>query len=180
MPARKLNVEDNTKYIPEIYKVVYEKTKYFYTGSQERNYDDLSSIKINEMQGMIPEILTSLSYKICLSEHRLRYQEEQVRRFHAANCQFNTNYYLWRNKSVEDFIKDYNNFLWQQIKKSHNNYSPKIEANYRRNYHDGEVSPVTSLVFYLYFKTDKVKRFFAKLFIASYRNPYTDKQANII
>ncbi len=88
--------------------------------------------------------------------------------------------YTIQNKTLEEFIKDYNKFLWSEINRSNLNLSPKIEANYRRNYHDGEVSPVTSLVFYLYFRTDKVKRFFSELLLAAYRNPYSDKRKNLV
>jgi len=87
--------------------------------------------------------------------------------------------YKWKNPTLDVFVKDYNSFLWYEIKKSNLFLSPKIEANYRRNYHDGEVSQVTSAVFFLYFKTDKVKRFFSKLLMSAYRNPYSDKQAAI-
>ena len=59
--------------------------------------------------------------------------------------------YTIRNRSLDNFINDYNSFLWTEIKRSNLNLSPKIEANYRRNYHEGEVSPVTSTIFYLYF-----------------------------
>jgi len=110
---------------------------------------------------------------VYLPEHRLRYQSEQQNRHVAARCKFLCRSYLYRNKSLEEFVKDYNKFLWYEINKSHLFQSPKIEANYRRNYHDGEISEVTSAIFYLYFKTDKVKRFFAKLLLAAFRNPYT-------
>jgi len=58
--------------------------------------------------------------------------------------------------------------------------SPKIEANYRRNYHDGETSPVNSVIFYMYFSGSKVKRFFSKILYATYRNPYSDKHRSLI
>lgn len=114
-----------------------------------------------------------------MSEHRLRYQTEQRNRHLSAISKFTSRLYSLKDKTLEEFIKDYNKFLWFEINKSHLFLSPKIEANYRRNYHDGEVSPVTSLVFYLYFKTDKVKKFFGKLLLAAYRNPYTDKRLNL-
>lgn len=140
----------------------------------------MSEHSVNEIKSIIPEIINSLSYNVFLQEHRLRYQQEQRIRHVAAYKKFNSNSYLWQNRSIDQFIKDYNCFLWCEIKKSHFNMSPKIESNYRRNYHEGEVSPVTSLIFYLYFKTDKVKRFFSKLLLAAYRNPYSDKQKSIV
>ncbi len=114
-----------------------------------------------------------------MSEHRLRYQTEQRNRHLSAISKFTSKLYSFKDKTLEEFIKDYNKFLWFEINKSHLFLSPKIEANYRRNYHEGEVSPVTSLIFYLYFKTDKVKKFFGKLLLAAYRNPYTDKRLNL-
>jgi len=126
------------------------------------------------------EILSDLSYNIFLKEHRLRYQPEQKIRHVNAFRKFNSKMYTFRNPTLDQFVKDYNKFLWFEINKSNLFISPKIEANYRRNYHEGEVSPITSIIFYLYFKTDKVKRFFSKLLLATYRNPYSDKRNNII
>jgi hypothetical protein len=128
----------------------------------------------------LPSILEDLSFNLYVSEHRLRYQQEQKNRYYASVKKFTSKYYSYRNCSIEQFITEYNKFLNYEIKKSHFFLNNKIEANYRRNYHEGEVSPVTSLVFYLYFKTDKTKRFFAKLLAAAYRNPYTDKQTRLI
>ena len=134
---------------------------------------------ISEIRTILPDILSELSHNVFLSEHRLRYQSEQRNRHFAAIAKFSSKFYSLNNKTLEEFIKDYNKFLWFEIKKSHLFQSPKIEANYRRNYHEGEVSPVTSLIFYLYFKTDKVKNFFGKLLLAAYRNPYTDRRVNL-
>jgi hypothetical protein len=84
--------------------------------------------------------------------------------------------YTWRGKNMEEFVQDYNKFLWCEINKSHLYLSPKIEANYRRNYHEGEVSQVTSAIFFLYFKTDKIKRFLSKLLLAAHRDPTSDRR----
>ncbi len=132
-----------------------------------------------DVRAIFPDIMSELSHNIFVAEHRNRYQSEQQNRNALALEKFNTNMYMLRNKSLEEFVKDYNKFLWFEINKSHLWQSSKIEANYRRNFHEGEVSPVTSLIFYLYFKTDKVKRFFAKLLLAAYRNPYNKNTANI-
>jgi hypothetical protein len=58
--------------------------------------------------------------------------------------------------------------------------SPKIEANYRRNYHDGETSPVNSVLFYMYFSGDKLKKWFSRVLYAAYRNPYSEKRNSLI
>ncbi len=140
---------------------------------------DISTLNMKDIRPILCDILSELSFNVYIKEHRNRYQEEQKIRFYNSNKKFNSSSYYWKNKSVESFVNDYNEFIWHEIKKSHLFLSPKIEANYRRNYHDGEVSQVTSAIFYLYFKTDKVKRFFSKLLMSAYRNPYSDKQATI-
>ena len=137
---------------------------------------DISTLKVKDIRPILCDILSDLSFNVYIKEHRYRYQEEQKIRFYNANKKFNCPTYYWKNKSVESFVNEYNQFIWHEIKKSHLFLSPKIEANYRRNYHDGEISRVTSAVFFLYFKTDKVKRFFSKLLMSAYRNPYSDKQ----
>lgn len=137
-------------------------------------------MRIYDIKPALNTILEDLSFNIYLNEHRLRYQQEQKNRYYSSIKKFNSKYYGLRNCSVEQFVTEYNKFLNFEIKKSHFFLNRKIEANYRRNYHEGEVSPVTSLVFYLYFKTNKVQRFFAKLLAAAYRNPYTDRQSRII
>ena len=81
---------------------------------------------------------------------------------------------------MEQFIIDYNDFIWKEINGSHLGMSPKIENNYRRNYHDGEVSPITSMVFFLYFKTSKLPRFLSRVLASSYRNPNLDYQKKYI
>lgn len=140
----------------------------------------MTTTKVSELKPVLNDLLSQLSFNIYVSEHRLRYQQEQKNRFYGSYNKFQTSVYLWRGRTIENFIYDYNKFIQHEIKKSHQYLSPKIEANYRRNYHDGETFPVTSLIFYLYFKTDKVKRFFAKLLTAAYRNPYSETQRNII
>jgi hypothetical protein len=128
------------------------------------------------------ELLQDLAYNIYVKEHKLKYQNEQFQRYKASLCCFSgpSYYYKHRHRSLDDFISDYNKFLNHQIKRSHNNLAPKIEASYRRDYHEGEVSPVTSLIFYLYFKTDKVKRFASQILLAAYRNPYSKKQRKLV
>ncbi len=131
---------------------------------------------MKDIRPILCDILSDLSFNIYIKENRYRYQQEQKLRFYCSNKKFNSPSYYWKNKSVESFVNDYNQFIWEEIKKSNLYLSPKIEANYRRNYHDGEVSQVTSAIYFLYFKTDKVKRFFSKLLLSAYRNPYSDKQ----
>jgi hypothetical protein len=146
---------------------------------KKQNEVELEKIRLGDVIVIFPDIMSELSHNIFVSEHRLRYQSEQQSRNNAALKKFYNNSYMLRNRTLEEFVKDYNSFLWLEIDKSHMFQSPKIEANYRRNYHDGEVSPVTSIIFYLYFKTDKVKRFMAQLLLSAYRNPYTGKSSKL-
>jgi len=110
----------------------------------------------------------------------LRYQQEQRVRFDESEKKFLSYVYLNTGKSVEQFIIDYNNFIWKGVSKSHLGMSPKIEYNYRRNYHNGEVSPVTSLIFFLYFKTNKWSKYLSNILASSYRNPATDFQKKYV
>jgi hypothetical protein len=171
MAYRKLGIEESIQYIPTIYNIVNEKTKGF-----NSQFDDLSKVKIHEIKPIMNSILTDLAFNIYVKEHRLRYQQEQKDRYYKSLKTFN---YMFWNKSVEDFVKDYNTFIQSEIKRSHQYLSPKIEANYRRNYHE-DASSVTSTIFYLYFKTDAVKKFFAKLLYRAYRNPLTNRQTVLI
>jgi hypothetical protein len=126
------------------------------------------------------DILSDLAYNIYLKEHRLRYQSEQKQRFDNSLNQFNGYVYQNRGISFEKFIADYNDFLWKSISKSHSGLSPKIASNYQRNFHDGEVSPVTSLVFFLYFKTNSWSKSLSRVLVSAFRNPQTDYQKKII
>ena len=133
---------------------------------------------LKDIEPILNRILYELAQEIFVSENRHRYQQEQKMRYHLSEKKFNT--FFNRNSNLDSFIVKYNLFIRDGIEISHNHYSPKIEANYRRNYHDGEVSPVTSLIFYLYFKTGKVHKFLSKVLSAAYRNPYTDRQSRTI
>ena len=128
---------------------------------------------------MLDDILSNLSTNIFLKEHRYRYQIEQTNRYKASLC-FSKKGYLLCSKNYEDFIEDYNQFLWKQIKCSHLYMSPKIDDNYSRTLYDGENSKYTSLVYYLYFKTSNISRFISRVLSSSYRNPYLDKQKKSI
>jgi hypothetical protein len=172
MAYRKLKMEESTEYIPAIYNIVKEKAQGY-----NSQFDDLSMVTVQEIKPMMTSILTDLAFNIYVKEHRQRYQLEQKDRYYKSLKTFN--YAFYSTKSVEDFIKDYNTFINSEIKRSHFNLSPKIEANYRRNYHE-DASAVTSTIFYLYFKTDRVKQFFAKVLYAAYRNPMTNNQKILI
>lgn len=103
-------------------------------------------------------MLKELSLNIYVSEHRLRYQQEQKNRYFKS-----ISYFKGFNGNLDEFCVKYNEFLQKDISASHNHLSPKIEDNYRRNYYQGDTSKVTPLIFYLYYKTCNVKKFLGKL-----------------
>jgi hypothetical protein len=135
-------------------------------------------MKINEVAYLLNSTLYDLSNGIYVSEHKYRYKTEQKNRYNKSVKQFTLKTY--KNYTIEEFIVEYNRFIESEIIASHNNVSPKIEANFRRNYHEGEISPVTGLIFHLHFNNDRLKNLFAKLLHAAYRNPYSDKQKQLI
>jgi uncharacterized membrane-anchored protein YjiN (DUF445 family) len=135
-------------------------------------------MKISEVAYLLNSTLYDLSTGIFLSEHKYRYKTEQKNRYNKSINKFTLKAY--KNYTVEEFIIEYNRFLESEITASHNNVSPKIEANFRRNYHEGEISPVTGLIFHLHFNNDRIKNFFAKLLQSAYRNPNSDKQKQLI
>lgn len=183
MPLRKTsNTETNTKYIEDIARVVKNYTLHYVTisnlGNKEEPQDhtDLSLFKYSNIKPYSQELLVELSTQIYLKEHRLRYQAEQNQRLSASFKKFNSKLYTWRNRTVEDFVLDYNAFLWSQINKSHLYLSPKIEANYRGNYYDSNKgSAIDSTIFYLYFRRSKVQRFISRVLNSAYRNPVSLK-----
>jgi len=108
-------------------------------------------------------MLKELSLNIYISEHRLRYQQEQQNRYFKSLC-----YFKRFSGNLDEFCVKYNEFLQKEISASHNYLSPKIEENYRRNYYQGETSKVTPLIFYLYYKTCNIKKFFGKLLTSAH------------
>jgi len=123
----------------------------------------LSEIEVSRKDPFINVLLKELSLNIYVTEHRLRYQQEQQIRFFKSLCHFKR-----FSGSLDDFCVKYNEFLQKEISASHNHLSPKIEDNYRRNYYQGDTSKVTPLIFYLYYKTCNIKRFFGKLLQSSH------------
>jgi hypothetical protein len=66
---------------------------------------------VDDLALFFDDLLKDLSYEIYVKNHRLRYQEEQRHRYVAARAKFCTRLYFLRNRSVEDFIEDYNAFI---------------------------------------------------------------------
>jgi hypothetical protein len=108
-------------------------------------------------------MLKELSLNIYVTEHRLRYQQEQQNRYFKSLSHFKR----FRG-TLDEFCVKYNEFLQKEISASHNGLSPKIEANYRRNYYQGDTSKVTPLIFYLYYKTCNAKKLFANMLLSAH------------
>ena len=106
-------------------------------------------------------------YELTLKEHRLRYQQEQSQRFFIS-----VSIKLFHSHlNINQFCQLYNEFLNQEIDLSFNFNSPKIEANYRSNYYQGETSKSTALTFYLYYKACGLLRIFAKVLRSAHVKP---------
>ena len=127
---------------------------------------NLLDVQVEKGDPMLNSILKELSVNVYLSEHRLRYQQEQHDRFFKSLKAFKR-----FSGNLVEFCYEYNKFLQNEISLSHNHLCPKIEDNYRRNYYQGDVSKVTPLIFYLYFKTDGLRKFMSKLLQSAHRTP---------
>jgi hypothetical protein len=58
----------------------------------------------------------------------------------------------------------------QEVKKSHNFYSPNIEANYNPGQKD-TMNPINSSVFFYFFSMNSVGKNFAKMMISTAQYP---------
>ena len=142
------------------------------------NTADFQTMRISEIGYLLNSTLYDLSSEIYVSEHKFRYKTEQKNRYNKSIEKFSLKNV--KNMTIEEFIIEYNKFIEEEVKASHNGVSPKIEANFRRNYHEGDIAPVNGLIFHLHFKNDGVKNLFAKLLHAAHRSPYSDTQKQII
>jgi hypothetical protein len=172
LPYRRLETEERCKYIRYIYNIVQDKILRINSNA------DLQTMKVSEVGYLLNSTLYDLSAGIYVSEHKFRYKTEQKNRYNKSIEKFSLK--KCKDLTIEEFIVAYNSFIEVEIKSSHNNVSPKIEANFRRNYHEGEISPVTGLIFHLNFRNDHVKNLFAKLLHSAYRNPLSDSQKQLI
>ncbi len=126
----------------------------------------MSETFITKGDPLLNSLLRELAVNIFVSEHRLRYQQEQHNRYLDS-----VKYFKRFSGDLDSFCVKYNEYLQKQIAASHNGLCPKIEENYRRNYYQGETSKVTALTFYLYYKTCSIKKFFGKLLESAHTKP---------
>jgi hypothetical protein len=73
--------------------------------------DQVSSHRVKEIKPILDDILRDLSLQIYLKDHKLRYQEEQKLRYLESSKVFLGTKYMIQNKTLEEFVEDYNCFL---------------------------------------------------------------------
>ena len=114
--------------------------------------------------------MNDLSSEIYVSEHRNRYQSEQLERLSNSTNYFNRSLYSLKTCTVADFIEDYNKFLWNSIKKSHFGISHKIQASVQGNYNSSN-SRYDKLFYHLYFQGCNYRKLIAKILSSAYIDP---------
>ncbi len=131
-------------------------------------YDSFTTGGTSEsMQAFRTDLLQHLAGSIIVKEHRQRYQKEQFDRF-IASLQYNR--LFSRGLNLREFCEEYANMIEVLIEDSHNDRSPKIEANYD-DFGERTVRPLNATIFYYFFSADKRKRTFAQWFLAAARYP---------
>ena len=62
-----------------------------------------------------------------------------------------------KHVTLRDFCKDYANMIEILIQDSHNDRSPKIEANYD-DFREKTIRPLNATIFYYFFSADRRRR----------------------
>lgn len=113
------------------------------------------------------ELLHHLAGSIVVKESRKRYQKEQFDRL-MATLQSGT--LTSSNESLRDFCQNYANLIEVLIEDSHNDRSPKIEANYD-DFGEKTIRPINATIFYYFFSADRRKRTIAQWLLSAVRYP---------
>ena len=113
------------------------------------------------------DLLQHLAGSIVVKEHRQRYQKEQFDRF-VASMQCRSLYK--RQQTLKEFCREYANVIEILIDDSHNDRSPKIEANYD-DFSERTVRPFNATIFYYFFSADRRKRTVAQWLLSAVRYP---------
>lgn len=113
------------------------------------------------------DLLQHLAGTIVVKEHRERYQKEQFDRF-VASLQYGQ--LNKRHQSLREFCREYANMIEILIEDSHNDHSPKIEANYD-DFGEKTVRPFNATIFYYFFSADRRKRTVAQWLLSAIRYP---------
>ena len=72
--------------------------------------------------------------------------------------------------SLRDFAREYANLIQILIEDSHNDRSPKIEANYD-DFAERTVRPINATIFYYFFSADRRRRTIAQWLLSAVRYP---------
>lgn len=131
----------------EEYEGVYNERQKLYRGfTREHTSEALATFRT--------ELLQHLAGSIVVKEHRQRYQQEQFDRF-IASSQYGQ--LLKKNQTLRDFSREYANMIEILVQDSHNDRSPKIEANYD-DFAERTIRPFNATIFYYFFSADRRKR----------------------
>lgn len=135
---------------------------------RQRVYSTFSEGTTSEaMQAFRNDLLQHLAGSIIVKEHRQRYQKEQFDRY-LSSLQYQRLYS--RGLNLRQFCTEYANMIEVLIEDSHNDRSPKIEANYD-DFGERTVRPFNATIFYYFFSADRRKRTLAQWFLAAARYP---------
>lgn len=119
------------------------------------------------MQVFRTDLLQHLAGSIVVKEHRQRYQKEQFDRF-ISSMQCNS--LFRRSKTLREFCAEYANLIETLIEDSHNDRSPKIEANYD-DFSERTIRPFNATIFYYFFSADRRRRTVAQWLLSAVRYP---------
>ena len=72
--------------------------------------------------------------------------------------------------TLKEFSRRYAHMIEGLIEDSHNDKSPKIEANYD-DYAERTVRPLNATIFYYFFSADRRRRTFAQMLLSAVRYP---------
>ena len=140
-------------------KVYQDRQRIYHHFTSESNSESLTVFRT--------DLLQHLAGSIVVKEHRQRYQKEQFDRF-IASLQHNA--LQKRQVTLRDFCSEYANMIEILISDSHNDLSPKIDANYD-DFAERTVRPLNATIFYYFFSADRRKRTIAQWLLAAVRYP---------
>jgi hypothetical protein len=140
-------------------KVYNERHRIYHHFTNESNSESLTVFRT--------DLLQHLAGSIVVKEHRQRYQKEQFDRF-LSSLQHNS--LQKREVTLRDFCTEYANMIEILISDSHNDRSPKIEANYD-DFGERTIRPLNATIFYYFFSADRRKRTIAQWLLAAVRYP---------
>jgi hypothetical protein len=108
-----------------------------------------------------------LAGSIVVKEHRVRYQKEQFDRFVTS---LHVPKLSKKNVTLKEFCEHYATLIETLIGESHNDLSPKIEANYD-DFSERTLRPFNATVFYYFFSGDRRRRTLAQWLLSAVRYP---------